>query len=98
MSFSPPQKEKLMSKKYLDFVRTLPCINCGKYPPSEAHHIKGIGHFSGVSMKASDILTMPLCTGCHRFLHDKNILIECQFEWVLKTIIKARKLGIIRIG
>ena len=63
MQKSPPWR----SEKYLAWVRTQPCLMCGG--PAEAHHIKGVGNFSGAGVKASDILTMPLCHKHHDAMH-----------------------------
>lgn len=79
----------MKNAKHLSFVRQLPCIHCTAPAPSEAHHIKGIGHFSGAAMKASDFATMPLCRDCHRMIHaepDQNFM---QYEWLARTLLKA---------
>jgi len=58
-------------EKYLAYIRTLPCLDCG-WPADvmgkkliEAHHIET----GGTSIKCSDYLTVPLCNamarGCH---------------------------------
>lgn len=56
---------------WLAFIRSLPCCMCLKMPPSEAHH--SLAHKPGMSMKATDHETMPLCGpwpfGCHYDLH-----------------------------
>ena len=53
------------SKKYLAFVRGLPCsiLDCGN--PAVAHHV----YTGGVSMKCSDAETIPLCIGHHDEVH-----------------------------
>ena len=53
---------------HLAFVRSLPCANCGRPPPSEAHH--STAHRQGKGTKADDLDTFPLCTKCHRDFHD----------------------------
>lgn len=55
---------------WLRYVRTLPCCNCGRAAPSEAHH-EGR---KGVGQKVRDTMAVPLCTVCHRVLTDKNAL------------------------
>ena len=40
----------------------MPCIACGVAGWSEAAHT---GTDGGMSMKASDYLCVPLCSGCH---------------------------------
>lgn len=53
-------------KEYLEWVRSLPCNICQAHPPSDAHHVTG----AGLSMKASDYHTIPLCHSCHMAFHD----------------------------
>lgn len=49
---------------YLAYVRTLPCIICGKQHRSEAHHLKD-NRLGGISQKSPDWAAMPLCHNCH---------------------------------
>ena len=84
--------------KYLDFVRSLDCSRCLAPGPVEAHHIKGIGHFSGVGMKAPDILTMGLCGPCHAEMHRNPEMWPRQWEYIVRTIARAEKEGLIRAG
>ena len=64
----PLWKEKTFrSPDKLDFIRQLPCIDCGwPGPGNEAHHIET----GGMGIKCGDELTVPLCgpgrRGCHR--------------------------------
>lgn len=50
-------------RKYLDFVRSLPCCICGT--KAEAHHAGR--HYTGV--KPSDYTAIPLCHPHHMELH-----------------------------
>lgn len=50
------------SKKYLAFLRTMPCAVCGVRKGVEAAH----GPVAGMGMKGSDFDAVPLCPGCHR--------------------------------
>lgn len=73
----PNFKEKTpRDERYLDWIRSLPCDNCGYPPRSEAHHART----GGVALKCSDYLTVPLCgvrgRGCHGQA-DKGL----QAEW-----------------
>jgi len=100
--FKPKVKDKRKpdtrwrSPKYLAFVRTLPCCVCGR-PANAAHHIKGLYHLSGASLKAPDSYTMPVFDGpgdtCHRKIHDDAGLRARQPEFILATIAKAAGLG-----
>ena len=60
------------NKKYLKWVRTLPCCHCGA--PSEAHHLIGVG-MGIMGSRASDIHAVPLCRSCHTEVH------KCPREW-----------------
>jgi glucose dehydrogenase len=62
------QKTKpFRSKKYTDWVKSLPCCVCGTDQCIDPHHLKGHGH--GGTRKADDRLTMPLCAEHHHNLH-----------------------------
>jgi hypothetical protein len=59
---------------FLKFVRTMPCVACGKSGPSDAAHIRApsIEHgkrYTGKGEKPSDRWAVPLCRGCHRAQH-----------------------------
>lgn len=49
---------------YLDYVRDLPCLICGKQHRSHAHHLKD-NRLGGISQKSPDWSAMPLCPDCH---------------------------------
>lgn len=55
---------------WLRYVRTLPCGNCPRPAPSEAHH-EGK---KGVSQKVRDTMAVALCTACHFVLTKTNRL------------------------
>lgn len=87
-----------MTARYLAWVRELPCKVCGNVP-SEAHHIRGVGHLGGVGMKATDLAAMPLCPRHHRALHDLTLGKEAlarQWEWAYKTLRLASCRGLVR--
>ncbi len=50
------------SDEYKQFIREKPCLNCGS-EPCVPHH-EGLGK-GGVSCKAPDSHTLPLCAVCH---------------------------------
>jgi Rad52/22 family double-strand break repair protein/Protein of unknown function (DUF968) len=62
-----PKEKRIRSKAHLAFVRTLPCIVCGRQP-SHAHHIK-FAQQGALGMKVSDEFTVPLCFLHHDALH-----------------------------
>lgn len=66
-----PKDVPRRDSKYLAFVRTHRCIDCGSVAPIEAHHW---GEGGGTSMKCDDRRTVPLCAPCHRHYHDQGRL------------------------
>jgi len=85
------------SKKYLKWIDGLDCCLCHA-PADTHHHIIGIG--DGImGGKACDLLSMPVCTGCHALFHRQHENPELkleQWEYVAKTLQKAIKDGIIK--
>jgi hypothetical protein len=49
-------------RRYLDWIRTLPCAACGSRYRIEAAHT---GSDGGMSQKPSDHSCVPLCGDCH---------------------------------
>lgn len=58
----------LRDKKYLEWVRTLPCIVC-QSTPAVPHH-EGV---RGMGLKASDRDTLPLCHKHHDERHRTGV-------------------------
>lgn len=52
-------------KKYLDYIRQMPCKICGY--PAEPHHIRSTG--DGLGQKPDDRRTIPLCRLHHAEAH-----------------------------
>ena len=90
-----PKNKAWRSPKYLAWVRTLPCCICGR-PAGEAHHIKGIGHMSGIGIKASDAMTMPLCREHHSEMHQDMNMQPDQFEYICRTLGRAIDEGVLK--
>ena len=83
---------RVKNKRYLAFVRTLPCYACGN-PETEPHHIIGVGA-GAMGAKASDIHTMPLCRPCHDEMHSEIERYQVtQIRWLMKTQDKALEEG-----
>lgn len=85
---------------YLDYIRFQPCSNCGAPGPCDPHHLKGDFNQSGVGMRCSDLMTMPLCRDCHEAIQEARI-----HDWkdrqricLLKTLIKSLESGVIVPG
>ena len=58
------QKYPDRDEDYLAFIRTRPCMICGRHHASEAHHIKEM-ELCGLTQKAPDVYAIPLCHKCH---------------------------------
>lgn len=82
------------SPAYLAWVRDRPCAHCGNPGPSEAHHVIGIsGGFLGG--KTGDNLAVPLCTHCHRELHQDHLSLDAQANWLIRTQARAFHEGVL---
>src|SRR5215467_3249149 len=64
----PPKLDLRRRHQHLAFVRELPCVACGKAPPSEAAHVR-TGTDGGVGVKPGDRYAVPLCAACHAKQH-----------------------------
>lgn len=88
------------SKKYLRWIKSLPCADCGRHGRSSAHHFKSDLHLSGVGMRAPDQITIPLCPSCHMKFHNKESKTwrEDQRAWLIRTIHEALAVGALETG
>jgi len=73
-----------MSKKYLSWVRSWPCVGCGSHL-TEAHHMRELALGAGMGKKVGDIFTIPVCRGCHQRCHSLEYTKEDQLTWLYKT-------------
>lgn len=84
-----PKQKRWRSPKYLAWVRTRPCVVCGGRA-NAAHHLIGMWGLSGMGLRVSDALTMPVCDGpfssCHRDIHASKDLQQLQPEWIELTL------------
>ncbi len=55
------------SEKYKSWIKTLPCIVCGRYGCDPAH--TKVIDYAGMSQKTSDFSCIPLCRPCHDTYH-----------------------------
>ena len=65
------KRPRVKEGSHLAFIRSLPCLACGRPGPSEAAHIRmGDPRFAkrptGGGEKPSDRWVTPLCSECHR--------------------------------
>ena len=72
------------------------CCMCLTPGPVQVHHLKHIGGFSGVGLKAPDWMTMPLCGDCHRRMHEDPEMWGMQYPYLLRTLEAAFKEGVLR--
>jgi len=57
-----PKTKRETDKRYLEYIRTLPCRVC-LICPSDAHHTVSVG------AGGSDFRAIPLCRKCHSECH-----------------------------
>lgn len=76
------------SAAYKAWVKSLPCCNCAA-PADDPHHIKGVGNLSGAGLAAPDTYLMPMCRGCHSWIHTTPEAWPMQWEWIARTLAKA---------
>jgi hypothetical protein len=62
-----PEPKRLRDKDHLQFVRSQPCLVCGRQP-CDPHHLR-FAQPRALGLKVSDELTVPLCRDHHRQLH-----------------------------
>ena len=62
-----PKNKIFRSKEYKAYIRTLPCLVCGK--ASDPHHEVG----GGIGIKGPDLFSIPLCREHHREREDIGI-------------------------
>ncbi|WP_127958051.1 DUF968 domain-containing protein [Serratia microhaemolytica] len=62
-----PKRHRWENAKYLQWVKSRPCVCCGARA-DDPHHIIGHGQ-GGMGTKAHDLLTIPLCRQHHDELH-----------------------------
>lgn len=86
------------SPKYLKWIRGLTCAVPGcERPAAEPHHLKHIGHFSGCSLKADDILSYPTCRDHHDELPNSEELKAMQYELIVRTVLRAVREGVLKV-
>lgn len=65
LTFAEPKR--LRDKDHLRFVRSQPCLICGRQP-SDPHHLR-FAQPRAMGLKVSDEFTVPLCRNHHQQLH-----------------------------
>jgi len=95
-----PKSRPVRSEPYRRWVSTLACMGCGIEGHTQVAHSNQAKHGKGMSQKASDLATFPLCAahwgrpGCH-FEHDNAIGMtkETRDELEDKYIAQTQALG-----
>lgn len=90
------KQKKWRSKKYLDFVRSIPCAMCGR-PADDPHHLIGMGGMGGTGTTAPDWTAIPLCRGDHNIMHTNPELWPDQWEMIARTLGKAIESGVLDV-
>lgn len=80
--------------KYLEWVKKQPCVLTGM-PADDAHHLIGLRGFSGMAMTAPDFMVIPVTREVHQRIHEEPELQKAQFVWVLQTLEKAFREGVL---
>lgn len=60
-------KRRAKDPEWLETIKSMPCIVCGKAPPSDAHHLR---EGMGMGQRASDYAAVPLCKWHHQTSDD----------------------------
>jgi hypothetical protein len=68
--FADPKKGKYKNKKYLTWIKTLPCLICGK--PSDPCHVRRGYWGSGMGTKSHDYCAIPLCRDHHNYANERE--------------------------
>ncbi len=82
----------MRSTKRLNEIRKLPCVRCGKPPPSEACHANWSEYGKSLSKKASDEFTISLCRDCHHSLDTYKNLSREEAKTLFKELLKKTNL------
>lgn len=82
--------------KRLAEIRKLPCVRCGKPPPSEACHANWSEYGKSLGKKASDEFTISLCRACHHALDTYKNLSRIEAKELFEILLDKtnRMLGI----
>ena len=86
----PHEKMKIYrSAKYLKFVRSHPCIICGR--SSQAHHVRRSYFGAGMGIRPSDYVAIPFCLECHKPENEKDLNVELIIINLLMEYIEGLK-------
>jgi hypothetical protein len=83
-------ERRVRDSEHLKFVRTKPCLVCGRQP-SHAHHLT-FAQARGVAMKSSDEFVVPLCALHHDELHRAGAEKTWWKKMKIKPLIEAKRM------
>ena len=81
-----PKRRRWVNEKYTRWVKTQPCVCCGK-TADDPHHLTGHGQ-GGMGTKAHDIFTLPMCREHHNELHADPLAFEEKYGSQVDLIIR----------
>lgn len=92
---------RVKDRMHLDFIRQLPCLNCGNNIATEAAHIRGAApragkRPTGMGEKPDDAWTVPLCGECHLLQHqvgERDFWGACQMDAIFVALALYRASG-----
>lgn len=86
----PPRPREGMSRRYLDAVKVLPCVVCGRLGVDPHHLMRGLPEGErGIARRAADRWAIPLC----RQDHDAAHLHGDDEEWLTERGVDGRALA-----
>lgn len=97
--FARPKRTRWINPKFIQWVKSQPCICCGN-PADDPHHLIGWGQ-GGTGTKAHDAFTIPLCRKHHDELHGSAGVAAferkygTQPELIIKLLDRAFALGVL---
>lgn len=87
-NFLLPKERRVRNKAHLEFVRSNPCVICGR-TPVHAHHLR-FAQKRAMGMKVSDEFTVPLCSIHHDAIHKTG---DERAWWARHGVIEPLKLA-----
>ena len=70
------RRERKLAPVHVSFVKTLPCLSCGRVDHSDPHHVKlacpEAAKVTAGTMRPDDMWLVPLCRKCHNLAHSRT--------------------------
>lgn len=93
-----PKPGRLRSRAHLDWLKTLPCLACGKLPPCDPAHLRFNHaeplHKGAVGRRPPDDKAVPLCRKCHTAEDDGKVTFwgRCMARGISDPVAVAERL------